>query len=811
LQELAWVAARSTGAPLAVVSLVDVDVVRHVGRFGDIAADLPRDESFCAHTVAAAEPGVFMVRDARSDLRFAGLPLVAGGAHMRSYAGAPIVTSDGHAIGAVAVLDVRVREFDADEERILGVLARQAMDQLELRYSATRLAREIYTRRSADFASGGSEGGAAAAATAAAAAGSPSTESPDKYEPGYASEVLQRQALAIETTSDGIAIYDADEHLVYANDASARIHGFERGSDLAGFTWRALYSEDEQRRFDQTILPALRRDRRWRGEAIGRRRDGTMFPHEMSLALLDGGGVVAVLRDVSERHALDKMKNEFVSTVSHELRTPLTSIRGSLGLLEGGVAGTLPDKARELIRIARSNADRLIRLINDILDLDKMESGRLELAISSLEPSEVVTATLEGIQGMADQRGVRLVARIGKQARFLGDRDRVIQVLTNLVSNAIKFSPEHADVTVRVVTGEGGFLRFSVEDQGMGIPREMVGRLFKKFAQLDASDARGRGGTGLGLVISRSIIEQHGGTIGVNSEPGLRTQFWFELPLAPAERTSLPPVPTTRAHTVLLVEDDDDLADILTILLSKEGYHTVHASSIDDAWRIVIQSRPSAMLLDLLLPDGSGLELINRLRAHDRTRTLPVVILSGREPEGAVLNSGLIDWLTKPFDEQRLYRALRRAVRTPGSPRALVVDDDTATRTILVTRLRALGIDCIEAMDGLEALRVVREQVPDLIVLDVGMPGMDGFEFVRTLRQEQARAVPLVVYTGRDLTAAERKVLTLGPSFHLTKARVSEDEFVRIVREVLEGLLPRAGGAGGGFVGDGGPAAGRLA
>jgi signal transduction histidine kinase len=238
--------------------------------------------------------------------------------------------------------------------------------------------------------------------------------------------------------------------------------------------------------------------------------------------------VATIMRDISGWKHLDRVKSEFVSTVSHELRTPLTAIRGSLGLLEGGGVTNLPPKALNLLRIARNNCDRLVRLLNDMLDLDKIEAGKLALRAVPLEPAEVVGAALDELRPMADQRAIALVEDLSPVSPVTGDRDRLIQVLTNLVSNAIKFSPAAATVTVSITAVEHG-VRFAVHNPGPGIAPHDMPRLFGRFQQLDGSDRRRHGGTGLGLAIAKAIIEQHEGTIGVESDPDAGTTFWFVL------------------------------------------------------------------------------------------------------------------------------------------------------------------------------------------------------------------------------------------------------------------------------------------
>jgi CheY-like chemotaxis protein len=364
---------------------------------------------------------------------------------------------------------------------------------------------------------------------------------------------------------------------------------------------------------------------------------------------------------------VDRLKSEFVSIVSHELRTPLTSIRGSLGLMEGGAVGELPAKARDLVRIARQNAERLIRLINDILDLEKLEAGKVQLQIAALDPAELVESTLAELRTMAHQYRVTLRALVHHCHQVAGDRDRVVQVLTNLVSNAVKFSPEGGTVTVALADGAPGFLRFAVKDHGRGIPAEQLGRLFMRFEQLEQADTRRRGGTGLGLAISRSLVEQQGGKIGVISAPGHGSEFWFELPLVAAqgasETTSEGSSPAG-AHTILVVEDDTAVARVLGIMLRRDGLEVTVAGSIAEARDTLARVRPAAILLDMKLPDGSGLDLLDQLHGATQLQHLPVVVLSGLEPiaDERHRHARVVEWLTKPFAESELLRALRSAI-----------------------------------------------------------------------------------------------------------------------------------------------------
>jgi len=609
-----------------------------------------------------------------------------------------------------------------------------------------------------------------------------------------------RKAAILEASPDGILLLDGQGHLLELNPAAEHTYRLSSAQavsrDFLALALPASLPAGERERVAAALHAPAGRSTRLESSCL--RADGSAFPAELTLARVAGEGpprITVFVRDITERKEVERMKNEFISTVSHELRTPLTSIRGSLGLLEGGVMGELPPQALDMVRIARTNTERLIRLINDILDLEKMEAGKLELKLTLLECVALVEATLTGVQGLADAAGVTLRSEVEGAPRVKGDPDRLIQVLTNLVSNAVKFSPRGAPVTVRVVETPDGRVRFSVVDQGPGISPEQRGRLFGRFQQLDGSDTRSKGGTGLGLAISQAIVDQHGGRIEVESEEGRGSTFTFTLEAAePAARVAPAAVPCDESrYHVLVATSDPELSTLLRGLLAAEGYRVVRAAGLAEAAKALEESLPDALVVDTQLPDGQVLDWVRRLREQPRTCELPVLALSGRSTEGEGVGTPLwVDWMTKPVEEPRLLKALRYAMRQPGHARVLVVDDDAATRRVLRAQLERLGgVQVFEAADGERAVALARETTPDLIVLDVGLPRLDGFEVVDILRQGKGRATPLIVFTGRELSLTDQRQLTLGMTRHLTKARSSEDELVSSVRELLNGLLAR--------------------
>ena len=288
------------------------------------------------------------------------------------------------------------------------------------------------------------------------------------------------------------------------------------------------------------------------------RKDGSRFWIESRLSMVDWDGaraVQATIVDITERRNIERLKNDFISTVSHELRTPLTSIAGSLGLISGGMAGPISDKAQRLIEIAGSNSDRLVRLINSILDIEKIESGRLEIAFERLSAVQLVRQAIEVNRGFADEYGIDLVLEEPSAAPWIqGGSDQLIQVLTNLLSNAIKFSPPRGVVRL-AVRRRGNTVRFSVQDRGPGIPDEFRARVFDKFTQADSSSNRRHTGTGLGLSICRALVERHGGTIDFDTQLGLGTEFYFDLPETGID--------TSRNRHTLVCDNEPDLATLI--------------------------------------------------------------------------------------------------------------------------------------------------------------------------------------------------------------------------------------------------------
>jgi signal transduction histidine kinase/CheY-like chemotaxis protein len=328
---------------------------------------------------------------------------------------------------------------------------------------------------------------------------------------------------------------------------------------------------------------------------------------------------------VTDLRALDRLKSEFVSVVSHELRTPLTSIRGSLGLLASGAMGELPPDGAQMLQIAVSNTDRLVRLINDILDLERIESGQEALDLRPVPLSELMLDAAGNVAGSAEGAEVSVEVR-PIAATIQADADRIVQALTNLLGNAVKFSEPGGRVLLEAEL-DGGDAVLRVRDEGRGIPADKLDSIFERFQQVDATDAREKGGTGLGLAIVRSVAERHGGRVEVTSEVGAGSCFSLHLPVGAAMGAHERPMRTGGRAVVVLAEDDDDLSNVLRAMLERHGVLVSVARSADKAVQRCIEEDPDLLVLDVRLArDTTGYEVVRALRQHDAMRTLPTIV-----------------------------------------------------------------------------------------------------------------------------------------------------------------------------------------
>ena len=445
----------------------------------------------------------------------------------------------------------------------------------------------------------------------------------DSTERGLAEEMFR---LAVEACPSGMVMVDGDGKMVMVNTEVEQQFGYLR-EELIGQPVDMLVPV--RLRSQHTFQPETRRMGAGRN-LFGLRKDGTEFPVEVGLNPIRAGEgllVLSVIVDISERKRMDRLKDEFVATVSHELRTPLTSIAGSLGLLVGQWAGKLPESAARLLVIAHKNSQRLVRLINDILDIEKMESGEVVFDMKRVEVCPLVEQTIEANRGFAESYGVRV--RLDPECKPVdvrADPDRLAQIVINLISNAIKFSPPGEEVVVGA-EARGETVRISVRDHGHGIPAEFRPRIFEKFAQADATDARQKGGTGLGLSIVKQIVDRLGGELGFDDAPGGGTTFHVELPAwDPAVDQEIDFQAETDIPRILHLDDDHDVLAAVADALGTTA-DVVSVDCIEDARRALADDRYDLAVLDISLGAASVMDFLPDLR-NSQGGMIPAIIFA---------------------------------------------------------------------------------------------------------------------------------------------------------------------------------------
>ena len=481
---------------------------------------------------------------------------------------------------------------------------------------------------------------------------------------------------------------------------------------------------------------------------------------------------------------MERVKDEFVSTVSHELRTPLTSITGSLGLIRSGALDDTPEKTRELIDIAHTNSERLVRLINDILDIEKIQAGFVEDAVEPVDLMALIVSAAAANKGFSRQYGVKFVfvERID-EAHVLVNRDRLIQVMTNLLSNAVKYSPTGGYIDISVSL-RGDNVRVEIADQGPGISEAFKSRIFQKFAQADSSDNRQKGGTGLGLSICKAIIERYDGVIGFDTEEGVGTTFYFELPLMDmdAGQVDNSAVAGQGSH-VLICEDDPDIAQLIDIILQAEGYVTDIAYCAAQAKAMLKSKNYAAMTLDLCLPDQDGISLIGDLRADEATRYLPIIVVSIKAEEGKKqLNGdafGIIDWMVKPIDPDRLRDDLKRALENfSGNKRRILHVEDDPDICKIIAMIIGDEADVITATTLEDATSILMDGRFDLIILDLMLPDGSGEELLPLINRPGQPGTPVIVFSANPVTKETAEQV----SAVLVKSRTTNQDLANIIR-----------------------------
>ncbi|WP_159798322.1 ATP-binding protein [Puerhibacterium puerhi] len=598
----------------------------------------------------------------------------------------------------------------------------------------------------------------------------------------------------LESVADGIYGVDAAGRVTFVNAAAARILG-ALAVDLVGRDAHATFHAPAE---DGTPYPvehcyiteAVRDGITVAAELdVYRRLDGREVPVEVTASPLRDGdvvrGAVVAFRDVTERRAVDRMKDEFVSVVSHELRTPLTSIRGALGLIDSGVLDASPDQAARMVRIALTSSERLSRLVDDILDIERMDAGNTRLELGEHGVGALVAAAAEQVSVLADEAGV-VVRSVASAEVVRADGERIVQALTNLLSNAVKFSPRGGTVRVSAVPA-GDLVELRVDDEGRGIPPDKLEAVFRRFEQVDASDARERGGTGLGLAIARGIVEQHGGRMWAVSEgEGRGSSFRFTLRRV-AQHTVLDAAapgdasPGAAATTrVVVVDDDAAVVAALRPVLAERGYEVVGAADGPAALAALEREPARVVVLDLAVPDAGGARALSRLRYAAVAAPVPTLIV--------------------PVAPASLAGTVRDVVRLrPHRQRVLLVGHDDALLEAVAADLARTGLSVTRARSAAGAREALAGGLePDLVVLGPAAADGAGDGLVADLRRDgRLQQVPLVVHPGdfaRDRGAEGVDEPGVDRTVSLGTGRGPLDVVLPRVLDLLDAAAGRAAG-----------------
>jgi PAS domain S-box-containing protein len=593
----------------------------------------------------------------------------------------------------------------------------------------------------------------------------------------------------LETVPAALLIFNADGSIRLRNRAATDVFGIEpQNPELRKNYWsrfKRIAKDGTPIAPDDWISARALRGEIARNEELEiHHPDGRVFPIIASGAPLRNelghvAGAVVAFQDITRLREVDRMKDEFVSIVSHELRTPLTSIRGSVQLVLDE-ANSVPDpEHRKLLQIALNNCERLVRIINDILDVSKIESGNLTLRRKAVHVADLVRQSIDVVMPPARNASVTLEWNVPANIRpVMVDPDRVVQALVNLLSNAVKFAPPGSTVTT-TVTGTEHVVTFAVADQGEGIAPENLNRLFQKFQQVDSSSSRRKGGTGLGLAITKALVEQHGGRISVDSELNKGTRFSFTLPAATTEEAaSIAPVAANTdgsarmvARRVLIVDDDDDFRELMKAQLSHAGYTVFDARDAASALQIARSALPDVITVDLMMPGIDGWGFIDTLRQEKALANIPIVVVSGAPNAKKDVRLPIdVSVVGKGEGDDRVLREISLALAGRRGATILVAEDDEDLRGVLTTALTRNGHRVIAVRDGAEALAAIEREQVDLLVLDLVMPNIDGFEVLARLKEvRKGVTIPVVVVSGTDRSTTELQALRLGANVYLTK------------------------------------------
>ncbi len=593
----------------------------------------------------------------------------------------------------------------------------------------------------------------------------------------------ERLRLMVQSLPDGVIMVDDQDSVFVINPAARKLLHLSPDAevdtrflkDTLGF-----YPFDLVRGWAIRDREALREEI----QVFDRVLQSIVSPVSLDDKLL---GVAVVLRDITEDKRLEERKDEFVSIVSHELRTPLTSIGGALDLLIHRYAGELNEKQDRYLELARGGCDKLNTIISDLLDLNRYASGKMDMRMTRLDLNALAKEAIDQYQAAAEERQVHLeLRRPEDMVHVWGDRNRLHQVLNNLLSNALKFTQKDGTIRLQVLSSPltSDLVGLSVYNNGEEIVEQDHARIFDKFEQAKRTRSGAVSGSGLGLSISKNIVDAHGGSIWVESGRGQGTEFIITLPAYDGQKGTeeartlpglMPSLPKFKtAPSLLVVDDDINTTYVIKGLMMSQGYHVCVAHSGKEALELARERLPSLILMDIRMPDVDGLQITDILHHDPETREIPVLVLSVAQEEQAAFEAGAAAFLSKPVDVPNLLEQVlellekRRLVKRMF--KVLIVDDDPAIREVSRGVLEEQGYAVVEAGSGEEAIkRLEREQV-DVVLLDVMLPDMDGFQVTEQIRSDRKlKDLPIIFISARGQTKDKVKALKLGGDDYMVK------------------------------------------
>ena len=573
--------------------------------------------------------------------------------------------------------------------------------------------------------------------------------------------------------------------LVHPEDREAtiqRAENFKTNGNIVTFTNRYLCKDGSYKWLMWNATPFAEQRRIY---AVA--RDITEFKQ------MQEGLVLA--KEEAERS--NKFKDQFLSTMSHELRTPLNAVMGFSDMLSEERYGPLNDRQRRYVTHINTGGRHLLRLINDILDLSKIEAGRLQLAIESVPIKPSFAEVFDCLRPLADKKSQTLVVQSLLNLCVRADATRLRQVLMNLVGNAIKFTPEGGKIEL-AAQQLGEVVRVEVRDSGPGIPEGEQQRIFEAFHRLQQSDKTSEG-TGLGLAITRRLVELHGGRLGLESIPGSGSCFYFTLPItATVQREEVhkpkPGLNPSGSPRILVIEDESAASQLLHSQLVSSGYEVLLCDNRGRAVEMAIELRPDAITLDIMMKPVNGWELLSELKSDVRTAKIPVIIVSAVDQPGTGALLGADEYIVKPVEKATLLAAVERCLNLRGKigrgRPILVVEDDAATREFIAKLLSKHRYVVTTAADGFEARAQVAASLPELVILDLIMPNLSGFQLLAEWRGDSRTAdLPVFVLTSKDLTSAEKEYLRTNTGAFFCKQERWQDALIRQLQRAVPPVL----------------------